>query len=190
MKSIFFRLKIIIFCFFAVLNTSTTESAAENLNSNQINKIIKSLAPVRGDEKQILQSGSDDSTTCYNVFKGAYYDLPDVLFEFDRFSLTSNAKQTLDLVASALNSSELKDYSYLVAGFTDATGQFDYNLSLSKQRAISVTSYLVTEAGVNHMRLLSAGFGETNLRDVSAPASPVNRRVTLVLLDATRPTCN
>lgn len=185
----FHRLTTTLFCFLALWQISATESFAEKLNSEQINEIIKSLAPVRGAEPQSLVSDNGEKT-CFNVFDKSFYDLPDVLFEFDSFSLTANAKKTLSLVASALNRSELQGYRYLVAGFTDATGPFEYNLSLSKQRALSVSSYLITEAGVDQTRLYSAGFGETNLRDASAPASPINRRVTLVLLDSNRPLCN
>lgn len=185
----FHRLTIALFCFLALWHISATESFAEKLDSEQINKIIKSLAPVRGAEPQSLVINSGD-TACFNVFDKSFYDLPDVLFEFDSFSLTANAKKNLSLVASALNRSELQGYRYLVAGFTDATGPFEYNLALSKQRALSVYSYLITEAGVDQTRLYSAGFGETNLRDASAPASPKNRRVTLVLLDSNRPRCN
>lgn len=180
-----------LFVFAIISQLISNETLAATLNSSQINEIIKSLAPQRGMATGTLEVGkSSAGADCFNVYSEKKYDLPDVLFEFNRFDLTENAKKVLDVVGSALNSNQLQKQTYLVAGFTDAIGSFDYNLKLSKQRALAVYGYLVTSARVDASHLAFAGFGETNLRMPTQPASPVNRRVTLVLLNSENPKCN
>ncbi|HET8883728.1 MAG TPA: OmpA family protein [Solimonas sp.] len=106
-----------------------------------------------------------------------------VNFEFDKATLTLNAKALLDQVASALQ--QRADIKVEVDGYTDSKGSDAYNQKLSEQRATSVKDYLV-ERGIATDRMTTAGFGE---------ASPVadndtdegrerNRRVELKVTEA------
>ena len=47
-----------------------------------------------------------------------------------------------------------------VAGFTDSTGSEEYNLGLSKDRAIGVAEYIVSNFNVTPDRLVPLWFGE------------------------------
>lgn len=56
----------------------------------------------------------------------------------------------------------MKDYPDMkveIAGHTDAVGNADYNLTLSKNRANSVVNHLVKN-GIDKSRLQSIGYGE------------------------------
>ena len=65
---------------------------------------------------------------------------------------------------------------------TDSTGNDDFNMSLSQQRANSVVNYLVSK-GISRSRLTARGFGESRLVnrcsngvDCSADQHQRNRR--------------
>lgn len=60
-----------------------------------------------------------------------------------------------------------------VEGHTDATGDANYNLDLSKRRADSVSDYLVTQ-GVEIDRMTTAGYGQA--RPVASNDTPEGRR--------------
>ena len=98
-------------------------------------------------------------------------------FEYDSAELTSQAKAQLDPLGQALNSEQLTKYSFGIDGHTDATGGDDYNMELSKQRALAVGTYLYASYGIVADRLLLSGKGETELYDQANPGSGVNRRV-------------
>ena len=81
-------------------------------------------------------------------------------FAFDSAALTPAARRDLDVVASALNGLELTAVRRLtVEGHTDARGDADYNMRLSRRRADAVVTYLM-QRGVAANRLQPAGFGE------------------------------
>jgi OOP family OmpA-OmpF porin len=65
------------------------------------------------------------------------------------------------VVASALESDELKNQCFQVAGHTCDLGDNAYNMELSMKRAAAVKDYLVSQ-GVNPNRLMTTGFGETS----------------------------
>jgi outer membrane protein OmpA-like peptidoglycan-associated protein len=81
-----------------------------------------------------------------------------VNFEFDKATLTPNAKTILDNVAG-----EMKKYPALaveVGGYTDSKGTSRYNERLSQRRASSVKAYL-EQAGIDGSRLTAVGYGQS-----------------------------
>lgn len=101
----------------------------------------------------------------------------DMLINFDLNSadLTEQARANLDEFAKALKDDRLRAASFIVEGYTDATGNESYNDTLSERRAQSVTAFLL-ENGVSAERIKALGMGEKNPR-VPDPYDPVNRRV-------------
>lgn len=81
-----------------------------------------------------------------------------VTFEFNKATLTSNAKTLLDDVVSELE--RYQDIRIEVGGHTDAEGSDDYNQRLSEQRAAAVVSYLESR-GIAADRMTRVGYGET-----------------------------
>ena len=67
-----------------------------------------------------------------------------VTFPRNSSSLTSEAKNTLDRIASDL-SGQRTGYMVELQGYTDATGSEQYNIGLSQRRAEAVERYLVSK---------------------------------------------
>ena len=53
------------------------------------------------------------------------------------------------------------DLNIEIQGYTDSTGEEDYNVQLSQRRAESVMSYLVSR-GIDPDRLTAKGYGSVN----------------------------
>ena len=105
--------------------------------------------------------------------------LEGVTFEFDKATLTANAKTVLDeLVVPLMN--RYPDMIVEVAGHTDSKGSDSYNQRLSDQRARSVVDYL-TLKGVELHRMTARGYGESApVADNATDAGrELNRRVEL-----------
>jgi OOP family OmpA-OmpF porin len=96
-------------------------------------------------------------------------------FDLDSSDLTPDARAKLAEFAKALQDTRLKSHSFLVEGYTDASGAATYNDALSQRRAQSVTAFLLAN-GIEASRVTAIGKGETNPR-VTDPYDPVNRRV-------------
>ena len=105
-----------------------------------------------------------------------------VNFDFDSFELTDSIKTQLNPLGEALMSEQLINYSFEIAGHTDAVGHEQYNNELSGKRAISVGQYLYDNFGVDPARLRLLGHGEDQLLDPGNPKSGANRRVEITTL--------
>ncbi len=114
---------------------------------------------------------------------GVVHDLR-ILFDFDSAELRPDAERTLDELAAALDSPQLRDHRFRIAGYTDAVGNEDYNLDLSRRRAEAVVDYLTRRHGIPRERLIGEGYGKARLFDPNNPSSGVNRRVEVVNLAA------
>ncbi len=98
-----------------------------------------------------------------------------IQFERGSDTLTESDRNMLDnIVCRALQSDELLQSRFEVGGHTDASGNFDFNMHLSRVRAHGVRDYLV-DCGVEPQRLTVVYFGQT--RPVVANSSPQNRRL-------------
>jgi outer membrane protein OmpA-like peptidoglycan-associated protein len=81
-----------------------------------------------------------------------------VFFDFDKFSLTSQAKTTLDNLTDIMKL--FPEMNILAIGHTDAIGTDTYNMNLSSKRADSAIGYLKTK-GIEAGRLQIKALGET-----------------------------
>jgi len=106
-----------------------------------------------------------------------------VNFDFDKDTLTVNAKTILDQVVEALL--KRPDITVEIDGHTDAKGSDAYNMNLSDRRAATVSKYLVAH-GIEARRLSSKGFGESQpvADNVSDEGRELNRRVELKVIGA------
>lgn len=116
--------------------------------------------------------------------RGDVIVLRGVNFDYDKATLTVNAKALLDQVAHALRSRP--DIRAEVDGHTDGIGSVIYNQRLSERRAQSVKAYLVMH-GVAANRLTTRGFGKSRpiADNATAEGREINRRVELKVVDAT-----
>ncbi|WEZ83646.1 OmpA family protein [Rhizobium sp. 32-5/1] len=105
-----------------------------------------------------------------------------VTFRLGSAELTPDARDLLDSVGKALQSSELSNYRFLIGGHTDAIGSDYSNLELSRRRAESATRYLVEYYHVDPHRLVVRAFGEDALLYPDYPDDGRNRRVEISTL--------
>jgi outer membrane protein OmpA-like peptidoglycan-associated protein len=106
-----------------------------------------------------------------------------VNFEFDKATLTVNAKTLLDQVADALLARP--DIKVEIDGHTDSKGSDAYNQKLSQRRAESVKQYLVGR-GIDAGRMTTQGFGESKpvADNSTAEGRELNRRVELKITES------
>ena len=92
------------------------------------------------------------------IKSGAHYELDEILYETDSYTLKDESKFTLRCFADYLNKN--KAYTIKIEGHTDDIGDRQKNLILSQNRAALVKEYLI-EQGIEAKRLDSKGFGES-----------------------------
>lgn len=105
-------------------------------------------------------------------------------FDFDKATIQKKSYDLLDALGEALNSDDLKGKSIIIGGHTDAKGTDQYNLSLSKQRAQSVKTYLVNKWGIDPELIEAVGYGKSRpLNDgMTTEEQQKNRRVEIRLV--------
>lgn len=123
-----------------------------------------------------------DATGC--VFENQRIELRGVNFEFNQARLTPTAANVLDLVADGIVSQP--GLRLEVAGHTDSIGSAEANQKLSRARAQSVRTYLISK-GVAEAQLSAVGYGEAEplvAPELTDADRERNRRVELRVLSA------
>jgi outer membrane protein OmpA-like peptidoglycan-associated protein len=69
---------------------------------------------------------------------------------------------------------------FMLGGHTDAKGTDGYNQSLSERRAETVKKFLMENYKISAENLVSAGYGEADLKNKADPNAAENRRVQIV----------
>jgi outer membrane protein OmpA-like peptidoglycan-associated protein len=112
--------------------------------------------------------------------RGLIVNMSDVLFDFNRYTLKSDAREKLAKVSGILLS--YPGLQLQVEGYTDNIGSDAYNQTLSEQRADAVRDYLVSQ-GVSQSNIAAAGYGKADpVADNSTNSGRAeNRRVQLVV---------
>lgn len=70
----------------------------------------------------------------------------------------------------------------LIEGHTDISGNYQRNMSLSRERAFAVMNYLIDRFGIDPMRLMPIGKGPMEPLPGLEPTDPKNRRVQFRIL--------
>lgn len=123
-----------------------------------------------------------DQMTAEQTERGLVLTLGGVLFAFDSDELKADTQLATARLAGFLIA--LGDREVIVEGYTDNSGPAEYNLGLSKRRAVSVRDMLVAN-GVEADRIAADGYG------MEFPVAPndtdmdraKNRRVEVVILE-------
>ncbi|NMM47738.1 OmpA family protein [Marinigracilibium pacificum] len=104
-----------------------------------------------------------------------------IYFYTNKATLKTESDNTLKEIANFLKANKGKQV-YIV-GHTDNTGNHDYNLKLSKERAETVVKTLVNNFGVSASQLTAEGVGELCpvASNNSEKDKALNRRVVMVL---------
>jgi len=105
-----------------------------------------------------------------------------VYFDTAKYNINTASQTTLDKLANVLK--EYPDTDVLVVGHTDSVGADAMNMTLSKNRAMSVTNYLVQTKGLSSGRFTTNWFGEDApiADNTTAEGRAKNRRVNLAII--------
>ncbi|ADV15337.1 OmpA family protein [Mesorhizobium ciceri] len=159
----------------AVVLFSTHASADPVQKSEDIVKFFAGAADL-GKSRGICVGSAEECKSKSNDASAVKTGL-DMLINFglDSAELDATARAELDEFAKALKDNRLSTFSFVVEGYTDATGTVHHNEGLSQRRAKSVAAFL-TASGIEPDRINAVGMGEKNPRS-SNPYDPLNRRV-------------
>lgn len=102
-----------------------------------------------------------------------------VFFDFDKATLTPEAKSVIKAAANAIKSSNADRVE--VIGHADRSGSKNYNMALSKRRAAAVKTMLV-KLGVKKNSIAAMGRGESDplVPTADGVREPQNRRVEIL----------
>lgn len=98
-----------------------------------------------------------------------------IQFQVGSAKVSPASEATLGSIAKIL--ALAPDRCVIVEGHTDATGNADKNMALSRDRAGSVVNYIAEKAGIERKRLVPLGKGSSSPAAGLAPTDPKNRRV-------------
>jgi len=98
-----------------------------------------------------------------------------IQFKIGSAEVAESSEMLLRQIAKVLALSP--DRCVLVEGHTDATGNADRNMILSRERAGSVVKFIVEKAGMDRNRFVPIGKGPSDPLKNLDPRDPKNRRV-------------
>lgn len=101
-----------------------------------------------------------DSKKQVVVPAGSKFDLPDIFYDFNSFSLRDESFETLKKLAEFIRQNP--GIRVEIHSHTDSRGPANYNLLLSQKRADSVLNYLRNK-GIDASQIQAVGKGETQL---------------------------
>jgi outer membrane protein OmpA-like peptidoglycan-associated protein len=107
--------------------------------------------------------------------------LQQIFFETDSATIKEESSPVLNAVAAILKKNT--KLRVRVEGHTDNQGDDAYNLDLSKRRARSVATWLITNGGIDAGRFETEGYGKTRPVVSGSGDLSMNRRVEFVIID-------
>ncbi|SNR35579.1 OmpA family protein [Lutibacter flavus] len=105
-----------------------------------------------------------------------------VYFDTNKYNINSASEVLLNKLSGILL--EFPDTNVVVVGHTDSTGADEYNMTLSKNRAFSVTNYFTVTKGLAATRFTTNWFGEEQpiANNSTAEGRSKNRRVNIAIV--------
>jgi type IX secretion system PorP/SprF family membrane protein len=149
--------------------TGTGTASATGKPAATTTTTTSSSAPARAAPPVNFTGTVDEKTT-------STYTLNEIYFDANRDELLPESKKQLDQLVGYLQQNP--NASIVVKGYTDNTGEDDYNYRLSFSRAKAVVDYLVSK-GIDAGRLASRGYGSQDpvTDNATEEGRKMNRRV-------------
>lgn len=177
-------------------DTTTTNANGEylfNLDKDKDYKINVLNPGYFGDSRKLSTQGVKASKE-YSKANGQNYDfaikripkeeikIDNIYYDYDSYNLREESKPGLDKLVKLLE--DTPGALVQINSHTDERGKFDYNLTLSDNRAKSVVEYLISK-GISAGRLSSKGFSSSQPVVKNAKTEEehqMNRRTTFQVL--------
>src|SRR6201996_6380169 len=105
-----------------------------------------------------------------------------IAFDVDTPIILPESYETVGRIADAMVNAPLLQYSFLIVGHSDATGNRPANVTLSQRRADALRDVLANTFKISAKRLMSLGVGEEQFIDQAHPASPVNLQIQIITI--------
>jgi outer membrane protein OmpA-like peptidoglycan-associated protein/tetratricopeptide (TPR) repeat protein len=159
-----------------------TFTVLDNGNSKTEQIIKMQRIPKTFLEELIAEEGEPKVITDDGVLM---FDLPEILFDFDKFNIRDDAKVHLDKLVDKL--SRYPQIDIAIGSHTDKRGTEAYNEKLSQDRATSTMNYLI-EKGIDANRVTAKGYGESKPKvdcddhECSDAEHQINRRSEFVII--------
>jgi outer membrane protein OmpA-like peptidoglycan-associated protein len=112
--------------------------------------------------------------------RGLIVSMPDVLFDFNKFTLKPEARERLARISGIVLA--YPDLKLEIDGYTDSVGSDEYNQTLSDKRAGAVRDYLVSSS-VSSNNVTAHGLGKADpiADNTTAAGRKLNRRVEMIV---------
>jgi outer membrane protein OmpA-like peptidoglycan-associated protein/Tol biopolymer transport system component len=152
----------------------------------KLDEIIQGLR--EGVAPPVQQMATYENQDVPALQSGIQLILQNMLFDYNKARLRGNSERELDKLSDFLN--EHPQIKILISGHTDAIGDAEYNLRLSRARAEAVMNYLI-QKGISKNRLKAVGLGQSRpiARNDNQDGSDnplgrqLNRRIEISILD-------
>ena len=154
------QMPLIFLVILALLITASCSKKAVKTTKDPIYGSNSSAAASEQSSSSIQQSDLDKSSSISTADSGErvmMVMLEDIYFEFDKSTLTAQAKESLVKKAEWLRAR--KDVKVIIEGHCDERGTNEYNLALGDRRAASTKTFLV-DLGIAPSRLTIISYGE------------------------------
>jgi outer membrane protein OmpA-like peptidoglycan-associated protein len=137
------------------------------------------------ENRRLIEELRERGIDVRNSERGVVVNLPDVLFQFGKSNLTSQAQTTVREIAHVILRAPSRSLS--VEGHTDSIGTIEYNYKLSDARAKNVAQEL-EKNGLPHRSITTRALGETEplASNRTEAGRQRNRRVEVVIENQTR----
>jgi len=147
----------------AAAESAMAKAAAANDKSSKLEQEIAKLKAIKAD-------------------RGLVITLGDVVFDVNKADLKAGGVSALGKLEAFLK--EYPTRRVMVEGFTDSTGELEYNQALSERRALAVRQVLQTN-GIESARIDFKGYGEDFpvATNETAAGRQMNRRVEIIISD-------
>ncbi len=155
-----YRFKLLSLLAVSMLALSACSTAKEE--QPYADSVVEGQGQAQGSGEGMLGAGANGAGVQGNVIAGSQEDLTvnvgdRVYFGYDRYDLTPEALQQLQLQAQWLN--QYSSVNITIEGHADERGTREYNLALRDRRANAVRDYLVS-LGVSASRVKTISYGK------------------------------
>ena len=154
-------------------DANTAEASWRNIDMNA--PVVKH--PEINISSPDFETRGNDMYTIYSLGES-------LLFDTDKATLRSDAKQNLDQIAASLKQ-RYNEGQVRIYGHADATADASHNRELSEQRAEAVKNWLTSNAGIDASRISIQPMGESDpaASNQTEKGRQMNRRVEIVAMN-------